>query len=83
MQNYYSDMTEEIQSKYKSIKFKVRDRVRITKYKNIFSKGYTENWSKEKFIIPFFAKTNPWMYKIKDLIRKNNKKFLLKRIVAE
>ena len=36
-------MTEEIQSKYKSIKFKVRDRVRITKYKNIFSKGYIED----------------------------------------
>ena len=43
MQTDYSDMTEEIQSKYKSIKFKVCDRVRITKYKNIFSKGYIEN----------------------------------------
>ena len=50
------DMTEEIQSKYKSIKFKVRDRVRITKYKNIFSKGYIEDWSKEKFLIPFLLK---------------------------
>ena len=59
MQNYYSDMTEEIQSKYKSIKFKVRDRVRITKYKNIFSKGYTENWSIEIFI-GSVLKTNPW-----------------------
>ena len=25
-------------------KFKVRDRVRISKYKNIFAKGYTQNW---------------------------------------
>ena len=56
MQTDYSDMTEEIQSKYKSTKFKARDRVRITNYKNIFSKGYTENWSKEKFIIPFLLK---------------------------
>ena len=25
-------------------KFKVRDHVRISKYKNIFAKGYTPNW---------------------------------------
>ena len=25
-------------------KFKVRDRVRISKYKNIFAKGHTQNW---------------------------------------
>ena len=30
----------------KASKFKVNDRERITKYKNIFSKGYTENWSR-------------------------------------
>ena len=36
-------------------------------YKNIFSKGYTENWSRETFIIHF--KVNPWTYKIKDLNR--------------
>ena len=45
----------------------VNDRVRITKYKNIFSKGYTENWSREIFIINSVLKTNPWTYKIKDL----------------
>ena len=28
-------------------KFKVGDRVRISKYKNIFAKGYTQNWSEE------------------------------------
>ena len=32
-------------------KFKVGDHVRITKYKNIFAKGYTPNWSKEVFVI--------------------------------
>ena len=26
-------------------KFKVGDHVRISKYKNIFTKGYTQNWS--------------------------------------
>ena len=43
----YSDLTKEIKSSYKAPKN--GDRVRITKYKNIFSKGYTENWSKEIF----------------------------------
>ena len=47
--------------------FKVNDRVRITKYKNIFSKGYTENWSRKTFIINSALKTNRWTYKLKDL----------------
>ena len=43
-------LTEKIETSSKASKFKVNDRVRITKYKNIFSKGYTENWSREIFI---------------------------------
>ena len=39
----YSALTEKIEPNLKSPKFKVNDRVRITKCKNIFSKGYTEN----------------------------------------
>ena len=35
----------------KNSKFKVGDHVRILKYKNIFSKGYTPNWSEEVFVI--------------------------------
>ena len=30
---------------------KVGDRVKISKYKNIFTKGYTQNWPEEVFII--------------------------------
>ena len=37
----YSALTEEIESNHKAPKFKVCDRVRTTKYKNIFSKRYT------------------------------------------
>ena len=33
----------------KNPKFKVDDHVRISKYKNIFAKGYTPNWSEEVF----------------------------------
>ena len=35
----------------KDPKFKVGDRVRISKDKNIFAKGYTPNWSEEVFVI--------------------------------
>ena len=38
-------------SNEKDPKFKVSDRVRISKYKNIFVKGYTQNWSDEVFVI--------------------------------
>ena len=51
----------------KSRKFRVNDRVKITKYKNVFSKCYTENCSRETFIIDLVLKTNPLTYKINDL----------------
>ena len=35
----------------KDPKFKVVYHVRISKYKNIFAKGYTPNWSEEVFVI--------------------------------
>ena len=47
--------------------FEVCDRDRITKYKNVFSKGYIENCSKETFAIDSVLKTNPSTYEIKDL----------------
>ena len=51
----------------KNPKFKVGDRVRISKYKNIFAKGYTPNWSEEVFIIKIVKNTVPWTYVINDL----------------
>ena len=65
----YSALTEKIATNSKPPNFKVNTRVRITKYRNIFSKGYTENWSREIFIINSVLKTNPWTYKNKDLNR--------------
>ena len=50
-------------------KIKGNDRVRITRYKNVFSKDHVENWSREKFSIDFVLKSNTWTYKIKDLKR--------------
>ena len=66
-------MTEKIESNSKVPKFKKNDRERITKYKNIISKGYTENWSREIFLIDSVLKSNPWIYKSKDL---NGKKLI-------
>ena len=40
-------------------KFKVGDHVRISKYKNIFAKGYTPNWSEEMFVIKKIKNTIP------------------------
>ena len=40
-------------------KFKVGDHVRISKYKNIFAKGYTQNWSEEVFVVSKIKDTVP------------------------
>ena len=48
-------------------KFKVGDHVRISKYKNIFAKDYTPNWSEEVFVIKKIKSTVPWTYVINDL----------------
>ena len=32
-------------------KFKIGDHIKISKYKNIFAKGYTPNWSEQVFVI--------------------------------
>ena len=61
----YSEYDED--SSKKNPKFKVGDHVRISKYKNIFAKGYTPNWSEEVFIINKIKNTVPWTYYISDL----------------
>ena len=51
----------------KDSRFKIGDRVRISRYKNIFAKGYTPNWSKEIFIVDKINDTVPYTYNFKDL----------------
>ena len=63
----YSALTEPNETNSKVPKFKVNDEVRIAKYKNIFIKGYTENWSREIFITDSVLKTNPWVQKKKKI----------------
>ena len=45
-------------------KFKLGDRVRISKFKNIFAKGYAPNWSKEIFIVDKVNDTAPYTYNV-------------------
>ena len=63
--NKYINNSKEINNK--DPKFKVGDHVRISKYKNIFAKGYMPNWSEEVFIIKNVKNTIPWTYVINDL----------------
>ena len=48
-------------------RFKVGGNVRISKDENIFTKGYTPNWSEEVFVVNKVQNTVPWTYLINDL----------------
>ena len=56
--NTYIDFKKEVIDK--DPKFNASDHVRISKYKNIFAKGYTRNWSEEVFVIKKVKNTVPW-----------------------
>ena len=76
-------------------KFKVGDHVRISKYKNIFAKGYAPNWSEEIFVIKNVKNIVQWIYVINDLngeeitgrfyekriAKTNQKEFRIKKII--
>ena len=67
---YIDEHNEEDTTKLSSSersRFKVGDRVRISKFKNIFAKGYTPNWSREIFIVNKINDTVPYTYNLKDL----------------
>ena len=81
--------------KKKNPSFKVGDHVRISKYKNIFAKGYAPNWSEESFVVRKIKNTESWTYAISDLngeeiivsfyekeLQKNNqKKFRIEKVI--
>src|SRR5271170_4430233 len=49
-------------------KFKVGDKVRISRIKAIFEKGYLPNWSEELYVVVEVQKTTPVTYVVKDLL---------------
>ena len=62
--NLYDDM-EQLSS---TPKFKVGDKVRISKYKRkIFDKGYTPNWTEKIFLVDKIQSTNPITYRLKEI----------------
>ena len=48
------------------LNFNIGDHIRISKYKNIFGKRFTANWSEEVFVISNIKNTVPWTYVIND-----------------
>ena len=76
-------------------KFKLSDYVRISKCKNIFTKGYAPNWSEEIFVVTKIKKSVPWTYVIsdlngeevlgsfyeKELPKTNQKEFRIKKVI--
>ena len=85
--NIYIDFKKEVNDK--DPKFKVSDYVRISKYRNIFAKGYTPNWMEEVFVIKKVKSTVPWTYIINDLngeellehfMKKNDKRLISKNL---
>ena len=75
--NTYIDFEKEINDK--DAKIKVGDHVRISKYKNIFAKGYTPNWSEEVFVISKIKNTVPWTYVIMILMVKKLLEHVMKK----
>ena len=61
----FAEYNEE--SNEKDPKFKVGDHVRISRYTNIFAKGYSPNWSEEVFVIKNIKSTERWTYVISNL----------------
>ena len=63
--NTYAEYNQDFNKK--DPKFKVGDRVRISKYQNILAKGYTPNWLEEDFLVSKIKNTVPWNYVVSDL----------------
>ena len=66
-QHVYSALYGNVR-KSTSPKFHVGDKVRITRKKGTFEKGFTPNWTKELFTISSVKATNPPKYTIKDQV---------------
>ena len=89
----FAEYNEE--STEKDPKFKAGDHVRISKYKNIFAKGYAPNWNEEVFVVKKIKDTIPWTYVIsglnggeiigsfyeKELQKTNQKEFRIEKVI--
>ena len=53
--------------KSKKPKFQIGEKVRISKFKKTFEKGFTPNWTEEIFVVDKIIYTHPITYKLVDL----------------
>ena len=83
---------KDLQHNDKDPKFKVDDDVRISKYKNIFAKGYCPNWYEGVFVIKKVKRTVPWTCVIntkevvgtlyeKELLKASLKEFRIEKVI--
>ena len=88
----YAEYKED--SNEKDSKCKVGNHVRISKYKNIFAKGYTQNWLEDVFVVSKIKDKVPWTYVINNLngqqiteifyekeVQKTNKKNRIEKVL--
>ena len=88
----YAEYKED--SNEKDSKCKVGNHVRISKYKNIFAKGYTQNWLEDVFVVSKIKDKVPWTYVISNLngqqiteifyekeVQKTNKKNRIEKVL--
>ena len=71
-ENVYLNITRKQNKSRPSIKYKKGDKVRISKYKRYFEKGYTPNWTEGIFTIDKINMTNPVTYQVRDLNNEKN-----------
>lgn len=55
----YFNLHGDMQQSPSKPKFKIGDKVRISKWKHVFQKGYLPNWSEELFVVNKIQYTNP------------------------
>ena len=93
--NVYIDSRKEVN--HRDPKFKAGDDVRISKYKSIFAKGQTPNWSEKVFVVSKIKNIVPWAYVInnlngeeiigtfyeKELQNANQKEFRIEKVIKK
>ena len=80
----------------KKPKFKVGDNVSISKYKNVFARGYATNWSEKVFVVNKVQNTVPWTlinilndgeiigsFYEKELQKTDQKEFRIEKVIKE
>ena len=63
----FKHMTAISKNVYFDVLDDIVDNVRISKYKNIFDKGYAPNWSEKIFVVSKIKNAVPWTYFVSDL----------------